>query len=249
MSKWSRWIEPGRRTSHSTCPPHSLLAQSPTRQVGIFPPSHISALQLVGCNGNPLFLPSILQPNNHMANVMRSWNVISPTRIDFFSHEIHLSERFIRRWGYADTFTHVFAERKTTNSTIKWACSTPVYSVTGSVHEFHKLIPILTRAQPDRDFVFEVVAPSIPGYGWSSAPHKPGFDQAHCARIFTTLMTDRLGFKKFYSQGGDWGSVITSMIGTLYPEKSAGCLRRRNSNVSSHRSFPSSTGFTESTWT
>ena len=69
----------------------------------------------------------------------------------------------------------------------------------GSVLEFYKIIPLLTTPQPDRDFVFEVIAPSIPGYGWSSAPAKSGFNGAQCSRIFRRLMTERLGFKTFYT--------------------------------------------------
>jgi hypothetical protein len=40
----------------------------------------------------------------------------------------------------------------------------------------------------DQDFVFEVVVPSIPGYGFSSAPRKMGFHFGHCARIFNDLV-------------------------------------------------------------
>jgi hypothetical protein len=38
-------------------------------------------------------------------------------------------------------------------------------------------------------------------------------------RIFNTLMTDRLGFATFYTQGGDWGSGITTTMATLYPDR------------------------------
>lgn len=44
----------------------------------------------------------------------------------------------------------------------------------GSVVEFQKIIPILTTPRPDRDFVFEVIAPSLPGYGFSQAAVRPG---------------------------------------------------------------------------
>ncbi|PIO77136.1 hypothetical protein TELCIR_00786 [Teladorsagia circumcincta] len=53
---------------------------------------------------------------------------------------------------------------------------------------------------------FEVVAPSIPGYGC----------QVACARVLRKLM-ERLNIKKFYLQGGDWGSLITSNLAKLYP--------------------------------
>ncbi|KAK6036629.1 hypothetical protein COOONC_25865, partial [Cooperia oncophora] len=63
---------------------------------------------------------------------------------------------------------------------------------------------------------FEVVAPSIPGYGWSDQPKRSGFSQVACARVFRKLM-ERLGIKRFYLQGGDWGSLIASNLAKLYP--------------------------------
>ncbi|XP_013793323.2 epoxide hydrolase 1-like [Limulus polyphemus] len=88
----------------------------------------------------------------------------------------------------------------------------------GSVVEFYKILPLLVTPSGDRDFVFEVICPSIPGYGYSEAPHQPGFSMADAARVFVKLM-DRLGFPKFYVQGGDWGSAISTVISAVYPKK------------------------------
>lgn len=66
------------------------------------------------------------------------------------------------------------------------------------MYEFYKLIPMLTdpmSAAYDNAIAFEVIAPSIPGYGWSQASSKKGFDAVACARIFDKLM-QRLGHKK-----------------------------------------------------
>jgi len=49
-----------------------------------------------------------------------------------------------------------------------------VHGWPGSVVEFQKIIPILTTPRPDKDFVFEVIAPSLPGYGFSQAAVRPG---------------------------------------------------------------------------
>ncbi|KAK5642946.1 hypothetical protein RI129_009113 [Pyrocoelia pectoralis] len=87
----------------------------------------------------------------------------------------------------------------------------------GSVREFYEVIPLLTTPQEGRDFVFEVIVPSLPGYGFSEAPSKPGLDAPQMAAIFKTLM-QRLGFKRFYIQGGDWGAVIGTYCAILYPE-------------------------------
>ncbi len=93
-----------------------------------------------------------------------------------------------------------------------------VHGWPGSFVEFTKIIPMLTTPSADRDFVFEVIAPSIPGYGFSSAPSKFGFDGMQCALVFRDLMI-RLGFNSYYLQGGDWGALVTSAHATLYPEK------------------------------
>lgn len=89
-----------------------------------------------------------------------------------------------------------------------------VHGWPGAFTEFYKLIPMLTK--PQNGMVFEVVVPSIPGYTFSEAPHKKGFDAVDCARVFHKLMR-RLGYKQFYTQGGDWGSAITSFLARMYP--------------------------------
>ena len=64
----------------------------------------------------------------------------------------------------------------------------------------HPFFPRLsTLSREDQDFVFEIVAPSIPGYGFSSAPKKTGFHFGHCANVFKKLM-HRLGHPVFYAQ-------------------------------------------------
>lgn len=54
--------------------------------------------------------------------------------------------------------------------------------------------------------------------GWSEAAHKTGLNTATTARIFNKLMTQRLKFKKYIAQGGDWGSAIVSNIGRFFPQ-------------------------------
>ncbi|KAK9310795.1 hypothetical protein QLX08_000089 [Tetragonisca angustula] len=91
----------------------------------------------------------------------------------------------------------------------------------GSVVEFQKIIPILTKPRPNQNFVFEVIAPSLPGYGFSEGAVRPGMATAQIAVIFKNLM-HRLGFEKFYIQGGDWGAAITANMAALFPEKIIG---------------------------
>ncbi|XP_025831990.1 juvenile hormone epoxide hydrolase 2-like [Agrilus planipennis] len=91
----------------------------------------------------------------------------------------------------------------------------------GSVREFYNLIPLLTTPREDQKFVFEVIVPSLPGYGFSDAAVRPGLGPPQVAVIFKNLMV-RLGFEKFYVQGGDWGAIITSNIAAMFPQNVLG---------------------------
>nr|AFK11286.1 epoxide hydrolase 1-like protein [Callorhinchus milii] len=94
-----------------------------------------------------------------------------------------------------------------------------VHGWPGSFYEFYKILPLLTEPEAhglSQEHVFQVVCPSIPGYGFSEAPHKKGFDTVSAGRIFYKLMR-RLGFQKFYVQGGDWGSMICINIAQMAP--------------------------------
>ncbi len=85
----------------------------------------------------------------------------------------------------------------------------------GSVTEQMKIIDPLTNPTAhggDASDAFHVVIPSIPGYGYSGKPTTTGWDPAHIARAWVVLMK-RLGYTKFVAQGGDWGAVITELMG------------------------------------
>lgn len=88
----------------------------------------------------------------------------------------------------------------------------------GSVMEFYKIIPLLTTPRPEYDFVFEVIAPSLPGFGFSTPATIPGLSGTHMSVVFKNLML-RLGFDKFYVQGGDWGAMIISDMAALFPQQ------------------------------
>jgi len=93
----------------------------------------------------------------------------------------------------------------------------------GSIVEFLDLIPRLTdpRAHGGRpEDAFHVVAPSLPGYGFSEAPRTRGWDVRRIAEAFISLM-DRLGYTRYGAQGGDWGAQVTSRVGAFDPEHCA----------------------------
>ena len=81
----------------------------------------------------------------------------------------------------------------------------------GSIVEFLDLIPRLTEH-------FSVVAPSLPGYTLSFAPGQKRFGVEQIADTFVKLMTEVLGYRKFGTQGGDWGAFITSRMAATRPE-------------------------------
>ena len=85
----------------------------------------------------------------------------------------------------------------------------------GSIIEQMKIIDPLTNptAHGGRaEDAFDVVIPSMPGYGFSGRPTTTGWDPAHIARAWVVLMK-RLGYTKFVAQGGDWGAVVTESMG------------------------------------
>ena len=63
---------------------------------------------------------------------------------------------------------------------------------------------------------FHLVIPSIPGYGFSGKPTDTGWDPARVARAWAVLM-DRLGYDRYAAQGGDWGAIITDLMGVQAP--------------------------------
>jgi pimeloyl-ACP methyl ester carboxylesterase len=95
----------------------------------------------------------------------------------------------------------------------------------GSIWEFHKLIPLLTdpaRHGGDPADAFTVVAPSLPGYGFSFRPNQPRAGIPEITEIFARLMTDALGYRRFAAQGGDWGAFVTARLGLAYPDHLVG---------------------------
>jgi pimeloyl-ACP methyl ester carboxylesterase len=89
----------------------------------------------------------------------------------------------------------------------------------GSIIEQLKIIDPLTNpaahggASSD---AFDVVIPSLPGYGYSGKPSQPGWDPQRIARAWVMLM-ERLGYTQYVAQGGDWGNAITEQMALLTP--------------------------------
>ena len=85
----------------------------------------------------------------------------------------------------------------------------------GSHYEFWGVIEKLafpSRFGGDPKDAFDLVIPSLPGFGYSSKPKAP-IGQRTTARLFNTLMTEVLGYDSYLAQGGDWGALVTSWLG------------------------------------
>ena len=89
----------------------------------------------------------------------------------------------------------------------------------GSIIEQLKIIEPLTNPTAHGGTVsdaFDVVIPSLPGYGYSAKTTAPGWDVPRIARAWITLMK-RLGYTRFVAQGGDWGNAVSEVMGLIAP--------------------------------
>ncbi|GAB1813070.1 epoxide hydrolase family protein [Mycobacterium sp. MUNTM1] len=94
----------------------------------------------------------------------------------------------------------------------------------GSVLEFLEILRPLSdpRAHGGNPAdAFHVVAPSLPGYGWSDKPSTTGWSVERTARAWDMLMTS-LGYEQYGAQGGDWGSAVSTALGAVAPERVVG---------------------------
>jgi pimeloyl-ACP methyl ester carboxylesterase len=90
----------------------------------------------------------------------------------------------------------------------------------GSFLEMLKIIPMLTDPGAhggDRADSFDVVVPSLPGYGFSDRPTQRGTNTFRIAELWAGLMSE-LGYRRFGAQGGDWGANVSSVLGLRHPE-------------------------------
>ncbi len=94
----------------------------------------------------------------------------------------------------------------------------------GSFVEMVKLIPLLAdpAAHGGRsEDAFDVVVPSLPGYGFSDRPRERGMDPNKVAALWARLM-EELGYRRFAAQGGDWGSAVSIALGLDHGQRIIG---------------------------
>lgn len=91
----------------------------------------------------------------------------------------------------------------------------------GSFFEMLKIIPLLTDPESHggrAEDAFDVVVPSLPGYGFSDRPTQRGMTISRIADMWTDLMTKELGYSHFAAQGGDWGGGVTEQLAIAHSD-------------------------------
>lgn len=120
----------------------------------------------------------------------------------------------------------------------------PVLLVHGwpdSIWRFSKIADLLK--EPDESGnAFDIIIPSIPGYGFSEVPQEEGFNLGKIAKIFNDLMTEILNYKNYLLLGGDWGSYICERIAIEYSQNIDGLFL---TNIPGHRTSKRPENITE----
>lgn len=99
-----------------------------------------------------------------------------------------------------------------------------VHGWPGSISEFYKIIgPLTEPAQYGGSTAdsFHIIAPSLPGFGFSSKPTDPGMNPEKIGLTLAALM-EKLGYERYALAGGDWGAIINRHIANHYPERLLG---------------------------
>jgi len=89
-----------------------------------------------------------------------------------------------------------------------------------SFYRMHKIIPMLTNPESfggNAADSFDVIVPSIPGFGFSDPVRKPGSTVKQTAELWASLMQDVLGYQRYAAAGGDWGSPISQLLALNNP--------------------------------
>ena len=148
----------------------------------------------------------------YMRELVEYWR----TRYDWRKHEAHLNRFRHFRAGVNGLGIHFIHEEGRGPNPKPLLL---IHGWPGSIYEFIEIIPMLTDPAAhggDARDSFTVIAPSLPGYGFSDHARARAMNIQAIADIFFKLMTETLGFQRFAVQGGDWGAAITARIGEVY---------------------------------
>ncbi len=149
-------------------------------------------------------------PLADLIDVLNYWR----TEYDWRSFEARLNRIGQFRTTIDDLAIH-FLHRRSTRTD-----ATPLiltHGWPGSIAEFVHIIDELADPKNPGAPAFHVVAPSLPGFGYSDKPAAVGWGAGKVAAAWVELM-GRLGYPTFTAHGGDWGGVVTTILGGRYPE-------------------------------
>jgi microsomal epoxide hydrolase len=155
---------------------------------------------------------------DYMRELAQYWT----TQFDWRLAESKLNryEQFIARVDDLDIYYyHVRAKSRTALPLIL------THGWPGSVFEFNQAIGPLTdpaRFGGSEDEAFDVIIPSLPGFGFSSKPRHGPLGRMATARLWHKLMTNTLGYHRYGAQGGDWGAAVTVGLAMLFQESLIG---------------------------
>ena len=116
-------------------------------------------------------------------------------------------------------FWHVRGERKGAFPLLL------IHGWPGSMFEFDRLIEPLTHPSHyggRAEDAFDVVVPALPGFGFGGKPRERGWGISRIAAAFDSLMAHELGYERYGVQGGDWGGIISSKMGSAHADHVAG---------------------------
>lgn len=148
---------------------------------------------------------------SYLKELVRHWQ----TKYDWRKHESALNNlpQFITEIdGIKIHFVHIKGKGRESKPLIL------LHGWPDSFYRFYKVIPMLTDPAAhglDADLSFDVVAPSVPGFGFSD---KVAQSSDKTAALWKKLMTDILGYQAFFAAGGDIGSTISKSLANQFPD-------------------------------
>ncbi|KZV72720.1 alpha/beta-hydrolase [Peniophora sp. CONT] len=152
-------------------------------------------------------------PLPHIRRLVDRWQSgFSWRAVESEINKLPMFTRSLEVDGFGELNLHYVHKRSTRQNAIPLLF---VHGWPGSFLEVEKILPLLTAPTDESAPAFHVVAPSLPGYGFSEAPHKRGFHHVQMAEICHKLMI-ALGYEEYVTQGGDVGRRVTQVLATVY---------------------------------
>ena len=145
---------------------------------------------------------------DYMKNLADYWT----KEYDWKSQEVRLNQFPNYKTKVDDLDIHFIIKKSSSPKAIPLIL---IHGWPGSIVEFLEIIDPLCEPEKygnNNEVCFDIIAPSIPGFAFSGKPENP-IGPRKIASIFNKLMTEKLGYKKYVAQGGDWGSAISTWLG------------------------------------